>query len=91
MRMSYSREVTFSKFFFDFALLSSANEKNRYNEINPNIDKRTSRYKRRQEAITKTTELIEPMIKRALDLGVGAKYCCDGQLVFNALRYSNSS
>ena len=74
MRMSYSREVTFSKFFFDFALLSSANEKNRYNEINPNIDKRTSRYKRRQEAITKTTELIEPMIKRALDLGVGAKY-----------------
>ena len=58
----------------DFALLSSAKEKNRYNEINPGIDKRTCGYKCRQEAVTKTTELIEPMVKRALNMGVRAKY-----------------
>lgn len=58
----------------DFALLSSANEKNRYNEINPDIDKRTCGYKRRQEAITKSTELLEGMIKRAIDMGVRAKH-----------------
>ncbi len=58
----------------DFALLSSANKKNRYNEINPAIDKRTCGYHRRQEAITKTTEHLVPMVKRALDMGVRAKY-----------------
>ena len=58
----------------DFALLSSAKKDNRYNEINPDIDKRTSGYKRRQEAITKSTKLLEPMVKRALDTGIKAKY-----------------
>ena len=58
----------------DFALLSSANKKNRYNEINANIDKRTCGYHRRQEAITKTTAHLVPMVKRALDMGVRAKY-----------------
>ncbi|ACN15634.1 transposase (IS4 family protein) [Desulforapulum autotrophicum HRM2] len=58
----------------DFALLSSKDEKNRYNEINPKIDKRTCGYKRRKEAITKSTELLEPMVKRAINLGIRAKY-----------------
>ena len=58
----------------DFALLSSADKKNRYNEINANIDKRTCGYHRRQEAITKTTAHLVPMVKRALDMGVRAKY-----------------
>jgi len=58
----------------DFALLSSTKKDNRYNEINPDIDKRTSGYKRRQEAITKSTQLLEPMVKRALDTGIKAKY-----------------
>jgi len=58
----------------DFALLSSADKKNRYNEITANIDKRTCGYHRRQEAITKTTEHLVPMVKRALDIGVRAKY-----------------
>lgn len=58
----------------DFALLSSANKKNRYTEANTDIDKRTCGYKRRKEAITKSTELLEPMIKRAINLGVSAKY-----------------
>ena len=58
----------------DFALLSSAKKKNRYTEANPNIDKRTSGAKRRKEAISKSTDLLEPMVERALKLGVRAKY-----------------
>jgi hypothetical protein len=58
----------------DFALLSSATEKNRYNGINADIDKRTCGYHRRKEAITKTTAHLVPMVKRALGMGVRAKY-----------------
>ena len=58
----------------DFALLSSAKKKNRYNEINSKIDKRTLGYKRRKEAIAKSTELLEPMVQRALEMGIRAKY-----------------
>src|SRR6056297_3032741 len=58
----------------DFALLSSAKKANRYNEITKNLDKRTCGYKRRSEAMTKSTELMEPMLKRALAMGVRAKY-----------------
>lgn len=58
----------------DFALLSSADAKNRYVEANPNVDKRTSGFKRRNEATTKSTDLIVPMVQRAIALGVRAKY-----------------
>ncbi len=58
----------------DFSLLSSANRKNRFNEINPDIDKRTCGYQRRREAITKSTDHLVPMVKRALAMGVRAKY-----------------
>jgi len=58
----------------DFALLSSTKEKHRYNEINPGIDKRTCGYQRRKEAITKSTLLLEPMVKRAIKMGIRAKY-----------------
>jgi hypothetical protein len=58
----------------DFALLSSNTATNRYQEINPNIDKRSCGYKRRKEAISKSTDLIVPMIKRILRRGIKAKY-----------------
>jgi DDE superfamily endonuclease len=58
----------------DFALLSSTEKKNRYNEINPDIDKRTCGYQRRKEAITKSTMHLEPMVKRAIEIGIRAKY-----------------
>jgi hypothetical protein len=58
----------------DFALLSSTEKKNRYNEINPDIDKRTCGYQRRKEAITKSTMHLEPMVKRAIEIGIQAKY-----------------
>ena len=58
----------------DFALLSSVDEKNRYQGITKAIDKRSCGYKRRQEAMTKTTDLLESMIKRILRFGIRAQY-----------------
>jgi hypothetical protein len=58
----------------DFALLSSKEKKNRYTEITKSLDKRTCGYKRRKEAMTKSTQLMEPMLKRALTMGFKAKY-----------------
>jgi SRSO17 transposase len=58
----------------DFALLSSNKKANRYQEMNENIDKRSCGYRRRKEAISKSTELIVPMLKRALNSGIKAKY-----------------
>lgn len=58
----------------DFALLSSVDEKNRYQGITKAIDKRSCGYKRRQEAMTKSTELLEPMVKRIMRFGIRAHY-----------------
>lgn len=58
----------------DFALLSSAKEKNRLQGITKRIDKRTCGYGRRREAMQPSTELLEPMIKRALSWGITAQY-----------------
>ena len=58
----------------DFALLSSKEKKNRYTEITKSLDKRTCGYKRRKEAMTKSTQLMEPMLRRALAKGIKAKY-----------------
>ena len=58
----------------DFALLSSAQKINRFTEITKRLDKRTCGYQRRKEAITKSTELLEPMVKRAIGMGIRAKY-----------------
>jgi hypothetical protein len=58
----------------DFALLSSNKAENRYQGINEKIDKRSCGYKRRMEAISKSTELIVPMLKRAFKKGIKAKY-----------------
>jgi len=58
----------------DFTLLSSVKKKNRYQEITKAIDKRSCGYRRRQEAITKSTELLEPMIRRILRFDIKADY-----------------
>jgi len=58
----------------DFALLSSVDEGNRYQGITKAIDKRSCGYKRRQEAMTKSTDLLEPMVKRVLRRGIKAQY-----------------
>lgn len=58
----------------DFAMLSSANEKNRLQGIEENIDKRCNGYKRRKEAIEKKPEVAFEMIQNALKQGVTASY-----------------
>lgn len=58
----------------DFALLSSAKEKNRYQGVTKLLDSRTCGARRRKEAICKATELIGPMLKRVLAAGVQARY-----------------
>lgn len=57
-----------------FTLLSSSKEKNRYQEINDDIDKRTNGYKRRTEALLKKPEAAIRLIREALAHGIDAKY-----------------
>jgi hypothetical protein len=58
----------------DHSVLSSPNKKNRIKGITKNLDRRTCGARRRQEAITKSTDLIVPMLRRALGLFLSAKY-----------------
>lgn len=58
----------------DFSLLSSSKESNRLSGIRQGIDKRTSGYKRRAEAIKKAPAVIPDMVRRALGNGVQASY-----------------
>ena len=56
----------------DFALLSSRNAQ--INGMNEKIDKRTSGYKRRQEALQSAPQVIASMLDRALEAGATASY-----------------
>lgn len=58
----------------DFALLSSAKQQNRYCEMDSSIDKRTSGYKRRMEAIQSKPDVAAKLIQNALDKGIIADY-----------------
>lgn len=56
----------------DFSLLSSKTSS--INGISSDIDKRTSGYKRRIEALHSAPDQIPAMIERALDKGIEASY-----------------
>jgi len=56
----------------DFSLLSSL--KSQINDISSEIDKRTSGYQRRVEALKAAPEIIPDMIDRALATGITASY-----------------
>ena len=56
----------------DFTLLSSKNAQ--INGISESIDKRTSGYKRRVEALESAPAVIPSMLERALQAGVSAEY-----------------
>lgn len=58
----------------DFVLRSSAKAANRIQGIVKDLDKRTCGYKRREEAMTKSTEALVSMVKRVMTLGVRADY-----------------
>ncbi len=66
MTLGWSDGISFLG--LDFNLLSSTKKKNRYCEANDQIDSRTCGGKRRREAVQKSTELIVPMVKRAITL-----------------------
>lgn len=58
----------------DHAVLSSPTKKNRLQEVTKVMDRRTCGARRRQEALTKSTDLIVPMVRRALGLFISARY-----------------
>ena len=58
----------------DFVLCSSTNKEKRLQGINKDMDKRCCGYKRRLEAMAKSTGHLEAMVKRAISSGIGADY-----------------
>ena len=58
----------------DFTLCSSAKAKKRLQGIKKELDKRCCGYKRRMEAMAKSTKHLEPMVKRVLARGIRADY-----------------
>lgn len=62
-----------------FSLLSSDKEKNRYQEVNPKIDKRTVGYRRRKEAMQKSTETMFTLLDQVNPLQL-----CASTLLFDS-------
>jgi hypothetical protein len=58
----------------DFVLCSSTKPDKRLQGITKELDKRSYGYKRRIEALTKSTEHLEAMVKRAINFGLRADY-----------------
>lgn len=58
----------------DFVLCSSTKSNKRLQGITKELDKRSCGYKRRVEALTKSTEHLETMVKRAINFGLQADY-----------------
>ena len=58
----------------DFVLCSSTKKDKRLQGITKVLDKRSCGYKRRLEAITKSTDHLEAMVKRAISFGIRADY-----------------
>jgi hypothetical protein len=56
------------------SMLSSAKEKNRLAPMRDDIDKRTNGYKRRQESMSKTTDVLVDMVALAITAGTTARY-----------------
>lgn len=70
LTLGWSDGATFMP--IDFSLLSSKNSQ--INGISSKIDKRSSGYKRRLEALQKAPEQIPDMIDRAMNAGIDASY-----------------
>ena len=70
----------------DFVLCSSANASQRLQGIKKELDKRCCGYKRRMEAVAKTTSHLETMVQRVLARGIRADYLLmDSWFAFPAL------
>jgi len=58
----------------NFAMMCSSKSKNRFNDIDEKIDKRTCGYKRRLEALEQKPTASLNLIKGALNAGIEASY-----------------
>ena len=58
----------------DFSMLSSAKESNRLKGLDTSIDKRTSGYKRREEALLKKPDVASQILDNAIANGIAADY-----------------
>jgi hypothetical protein len=56
------------------SMLSSANDKNRLAPMRDDIDKRTNGYKRRQESMSKSTDVLVNMVAMAVTAGTTARH-----------------
>lgn len=57
-----------------FSMLSSAKAENRLAPMRDGIDKRTNGYKRRQESMKKSTDVLVELVKAAMAAGTKAQY-----------------
>jgi hypothetical protein len=84
MTLGWSDGVSFLP--LDFILCSSSKASKRLQEIKKVVDKRCCGYKRRLEAMAKSTEHLETMVKRILARGIRADYLLmDSWFAFPAL------
>ncbi len=84
MTLGWSDGVSFLP--LDFILCSSAKASKRLQGIRKKVDKRCCGYKRRMEAMAKSTAHLETMVKRVLARGVRADYLLmDSWFAFPAL------
>jgi hypothetical protein len=66
-----------------FSLLSSANDKSRLVPMRDDFDKRTNGYKRRQESIRKSTDVLVDLVSIAMAAGIKAQHLlCDSWFAF---------
>jgi hypothetical protein len=69
-----------------FSLLSSAKKENRIQEIEDSVDKRCNGYKRRTEALCKSTDMVVKLLQEALKQKIPASYVLfDSWFAFPAL------
>jgi hypothetical protein len=65
------------------SVLSSAQEKNRLSPMREDIDKRTNGYKRRQESVRKSTDVLVDLVSLAMSAGIKARHLlCDSWFAF---------
>jgi len=84
MTLGWSDGVSFLP--LDFILCSSSKTSKRLQGIRKELDKRCCGYKRRLEAMAKSTAHLESMVKRVLALGIRADYLLmDSWFAFPAL------
>lgn len=72
LTLGWTDGVTFIPMLFRH--LSSEKEKNRYNEINPNIDKRSCGYKARLQAISTAPKVLLEMLADAVKANIPSKH-----------------